>query len=519
MGLPFIVIILLAVVGCVETSDSGNESIPYWPTENWRTSTPEQQGMDSEKLVEALDYVQKEDVNIHSLLIIRNGYVITDAYFYPFTSGSVHDIASVTKSFTATLVGIAISEGYITGIEQPVLEFFPERTVLNVDSKKKAITLEDLLTMRSGFECINEPYEITLFQMQESPDWIQFALDLPMAEDPGTRFVYCSSNSHLLSGIIRETTGMNELDYAQDRLFKPLGISNLIWLSDPQGNNHGWGDLHLTPHDMAKLGYLYLNKGNWDGKQIVPAEWVDRATQKQVSLDEGEGYGYQWWVPDSLPGIYEARGRGSQHIIVWPEKDIIVVTTGGGFEMDDLAPFLLASLQSDKPLPENPTAYGKLQEKISEVSKPDEPEPDPVKPLPEIAKKIEDKTYILDSNIFDLESCSLTFDEEKGEALFSLGIAENQTLEYLLGMDNVSRISPGNFGLPAAGKGSWESDNLFVIYLDEVGNINRWKLNMIFQEDQVTIKMQEPTGLSAEFGGRLESSRGQETASKNRSTD
>lgn len=163
-----------------------------------------------------------------------------------------------------------------------MLGFFPERTVANVDVKKKAMTLEDLLTMRSGFQCINEPNEVTLAQMQASPDWVQFTLDLPMAEEPGTNFVYCSSNSHLLSGIIRKTTGMSELNYAKGRLFKPLGIYNVtIWPGDPQGNNNGGGDLHLTPHDMAKLGYLYLNKGTWGGKQVVPAALVSRTTQIQ----------------------------------------------------------------------------------------------------------------------------------------------------------------------------------------------------------------------------------------------
>jgi CubicO group peptidase (beta-lactamase class C family) len=518
-------IILLAANGCVEPSDSGNksdsnkEAVTYWPTDGWRTSTPEQQGIDSEKLAEALDYIQEKDVNIHSLLFIRNGYVVTDAYFYPFANGSVHDVASVTKSFTATLIGVAISEGNITSVEQPVLEFFPKYTVANIDKKKKAMTLEDLLTMRSGFECINEPSEVTLMQMLASPDWIQFTLDLPMVEEPGAHFVYCSSNSHLLSGIIKETTGINELDYANKSLFKPLGITNIIWPSDPQGNNHGWGDLHLTPHDMAKLGHLYLNKGTWDGKQIVPAEWMTESTQKQVSLDEGEGYGYQWWVSGSIPGLYEARGRGGQRIIVWPEKNIIVVTTGGGFEPGELGPFLLESIKSDKPLPENPEAYKLLQDKIYAAAESPVLEPQPVKPLPEIARKIEGKKYILDPNPLGLHSFSLAFNEEKKEALLSLELLGNQEVRsYLLGLDNVSRTSPGNFDLPAAGKGAWESDNIFTIYLDEVGNINRWKMTMTFQDDQVSIQTQEMAGLgSAEFSGRLEGSIKQETAARNNS--
>jgi len=197
--------------------------------------------MDSAVLAEALDFLQekKEDFNVHSILIVRNGYMVMDAYFYPFTQGSLHDIASVTKSFTSTLIGIAINEDYIESVDEPVLGFFPEQSVANVDANKQAMTLEDLLTMRSGFECTNRPTEVTLFQMMGSPDWIQFTLDLPMVEAPGTQWVYCSPNPHLLSGIIREVSGMSALEFAEKQLFSPLGISGVDWTYSPGGTT--WG--------------------------------------------------------------------------------------------------------------------------------------------------------------------------------------------------------------------------------------------------------------------------------------
>lgn len=426
-----------------------------------------------------------------------------DAYFYPFTEGSIHDVASVTKSFTATLIGIAISEGYITGVEQPVLGFFPNRTVANVDADKKAMTLEDLLTMRSGFECINDPVETTLAQMQESPDWVQFTLDLPMAEEPDTRFVYCSCNSHLLSGIIRETTGMSERDYANETLFESLGIQNVNWPSDPRGNNHGWDDLRLAPQDMAKLGYLFLNGGIWEGEQVVPAEWVNRSTQKQVSLDEGEGYGYQWWVPGSIPGLYEARGRGGQRSVVWPEKNIILVTTGGGFEPDELSPFLLAALQSDRALPENPEAYGRLQDKIKAAA--NLPDPEPVPQLPEMAKEISGKTYVFEPNPFGIKTISLSFPGQE-EAILNLSLEEEQQV-LPVGLDNVYRISPGGEFGPLARKGFWRTDREFVFYYNEVSNIDNYQVNMSFENDEVTLQIEELTGLGgATFSGRLEES-------------
>jgi CubicO group peptidase (beta-lactamase class C family) len=214
----------------------------YWPTEGWRTSTPEEQGMDSERLAETMDYLQEQSsFDIHSLLIIRNGYIVIDAYFYPFAADTLHDLASATKSFTSSLIGIAIDKGYIESVEQPVLDIFSERTVANVDADKRAMTVEDLLTMRSGFKCINQPTEVTLSEMWASPDWSQFTLDLPMAAEPGARYVYCSPNVHLLSVIIQETTRMSALAFAQEHLFGPLGVSDVIWPSDPQGNNWGWG--------------------------------------------------------------------------------------------------------------------------------------------------------------------------------------------------------------------------------------------------------------------------------------
>ena len=184
-----------------------------------------------------MDYIQEQNsFTIHSLLIIRNGYIVTDAYFYPFAQGYLHGLASATKSLTSSLIGIAIDKGYIESVEQPILDFFPEYSVANLDANKAAMTLEDLLTMSSGFECNNADVDAP---MLASPDSVRFALDLPMAAEPGTRYVYCNANVHLLSAIIQKTTGMSALAFAQEHLFGPLGVSDAIWLSDPQGNNIG----------------------------------------------------------------------------------------------------------------------------------------------------------------------------------------------------------------------------------------------------------------------------------------
>ena len=187
----------------------------YWPTHGWRTTTPEQQGMDSDKLREALDYIQQRDLNIHSMLIVRNGYLVLETYFYPYDEKDVHDVASVTKAITSTLVGIAIQAGKIKSLQEPVLGFFSENAVANNESHKQKLTVENLLTMTSGLQCDPKNNELTLLQMKESDNWVRFMVDLPMAEEPGRKFIYCSGGMHLLSAIISRVSGASAHDFAR----------------------------------------------------------------------------------------------------------------------------------------------------------------------------------------------------------------------------------------------------------------------------------------------------------------
>jgi CubicO group peptidase (beta-lactamase class C family) len=505
--------VVFLVVSCLGLASAASAQSPeYWPTDGWRTSTPEEQGIDSEQLAKVFDSLEEADANIHSLLVIRRGYAVVDAYFYPFTRGTRHDVASVTKSFTSTLVGIAVDKGHIESLDKPVLDFFPGRTAANLDANKKAMTVEHLLTMTSGLKCINAPSEITLFQMMGSPDWVQFMLDLPMSDEPGTRFVYNSGGTHILSSIIRESTGMNALAFAREHLFGPLGISDVDWPLDPQGvNNHGWGDLQLTPHDMAKLGYLYLHDGVWDGKQVLSPEWVAAATTKHASttVDSHNRYGYLWWIRST--GGYSAVGRGCQHIFVLPDEDMIVVVTSGAGgaqqrKLETLLPSsILGAVRSRTTLPPNPDGLALLKSKISEAAL-DRDERKPVPPLPKTARKISGRTYVLDANPYGLTELTLIF-EKPDEALLRLSLSpafsETPNLEMPVGLDNIYRIIPRcRLDLPAALKGVWQKANVFVVDFNEIGGINNWRISMTFEDDAVAVRMREMTGLApARFGG------------------
>jgi CubicO group peptidase (beta-lactamase class C family) len=340
---------------------------PYWPTEGWRTSTPEEQGMDPEMLAQLFDTIQERDYSIDSVTVIRNGYLVADATIFPFQPDSRHVIHSCTKSIVSALIGIALDEGYIESVDQPLLDFFPGRTIANLDANKEAMTLEHVLTMATGWEC-RDSYLYRwrgLVEMERSQDWVQFMLDLPMAEEPGTRFEYCNGASFVLSAIIQETTGMSALEFAEMHLFGPLGISDVVWPSNPQGISIGWGEMRMRPHDMAKIGYLYLNEGRWDGEQIVPADWVAASTRKHISGTLQDGYGYQWWVRDD--GIYMALGYAGQFIVVVPEKNLVVVFTSELEEEDFYTPqtllddFIIPAAQSSAPLPANPDGVARLE--------------------------------------------------------------------------------------------------------------------------------------------------------------
>jgi len=348
----------------------------YWPTEGWRTSTPEEEGIDSEMLADMLETIQEQNYEIDSVTVIRNGYMVVDATVHPLGPNSKHIIYSCTKSVISVLVGIAIDKGYINSVEQPVLDFFPERAVANLDADKEAMTLEHVLTMSTGLEC-RDSYLYRwrgLEQMTQSSDWVQFMLDLPMAEAPGSRFEYCNGASLLLSAIIRETTGKSALEFAEEHLFGSLGISDVEWSSNPQGITIGYSELRMLPQDMAKIGYLYLNEGQWDGEQVVSSGWVEASRRKHISATLEDGYGYQWWVDDS--GTYMALGYAGQFIFVEPEKDMVVVFTSDLKERDFYIPqtllndFIIPAAKSSTALPDNFKGVALLKSRIEALANP-----------------------------------------------------------------------------------------------------------------------------------------------------
>ena len=302
----------------------------YWPTSGWQTSTPEAQGMDSTYLAALDDYIESVDWGFAmvSTVVVKNGYIVHESYYGSSDETTRRNIFSCTKSFTSTLLGIALSEGYLSSLDELVLDYFTDRTIANMDARKEAITIEHLLTMTAGFDWPENDYgaEDPYTLMTSSTDWVQYALDAPMAHEPGEVWNYNSGASHLLSTIINISTGQYTHEYAEDKLFTPLGITQYDWGKDPDDNAFGGASLRLTPRDMAKFGFLFLNNGTWDGAQLVPESWVSTATASHMTLSSDTGYGYQWWTSPLIES-YSARGYLGQLIYMFPVVNMVVVFT------------------------------------------------------------------------------------------------------------------------------------------------------------------------------------------------
>ena len=300
----------------------------YWPTQNWRSAYPETQGMDSSKLLKVMPFIKENLPDIRSLLVVRHGYIVFENYYAMGAPDRQDTVHSVTKSITSILFGIARDQGLIGSLDKTLYDYLPNYFDASAQNDKKSITLKHLLTMTAGLQPIRVTDRRLWLAWRYAPDRTRFTLDLPMIQTPGKRFAYSNAVSHLLSVVLTKTAGVPLWDFAARNLFNPLGIRPRLWKTDAQGFNSGGSGLYLCARDMAKIGYLYLNQGQWNGKQIVSAQWVAESTRRQVSAARDYGYGYQWWTRDvaGCPA-YLAWGLNGQFIVVVPRMDLVIVVT------------------------------------------------------------------------------------------------------------------------------------------------------------------------------------------------
>ncbi|HXO69746.1 MAG TPA: serine hydrolase [Bradyrhizobium sp.] len=372
-----------------------------WPTAQWQTSTPEEQGMDSAALADLLDF--GTTISLDSLLLARHGRIVLDAYYAPYAADIPHGINSSTKSVVGTLAAIAHRDGLLDSFDHPVLDFFPDRIVAMPDGGKNAITIQHLLDMTSGIDWKEPPdgSPDSMIEMIRQPNWVKFVLDRPMAHAPGTVFNYNSGNTHLLSAIITRLTGMSTEDYAKAKLFGPLGISVWNWRRDPQGISSGGFGLSLLPRDMAKIGYLYLRGGRWEDKSLLPPAWIEKVSHATLNTSFGPDVRYSnlfWVLPDKQ--IYMAVGYHCQVIMVLSRLDIVAVTTARDFcPYGRLMDAISGTVKSETALPPDPAGASLLADKIREMAT---GKPTKAGAVPEPA--VSGRVYKFSENALDVKS-------------------------------------------------------------------------------------------------------------------
>jgi len=317
----------------------------YWPTKEWRECKPEAVGMNSGKLLQAIEYAATPAFNTEGLVILRKGHIVGEAYFGNFKINSRHVSHSVAKSFTSALVGIAIDKGLIKGIDERICQYYKEWDCKDKDDLRSRITIRHAMTLTTGLEWQEnwskwDPATNDALKMGQSGRFIKYMAERKGLHEPGQRFYYSTGDPMLLSRVIQEVTGVTAFEFARQNLFKPLNITNIDWERDRDGyTSTAWG-LHTTVRDYGKFGYLFLNKGYWEDRRVVPSEWVEKATKTDPSVKMWNGYGYLWHVnlPTRLsisrspistaaipPDGYMAEGVRGQNIFILPSKDLVIV--------------------------------------------------------------------------------------------------------------------------------------------------------------------------------------------------
>jgi CubicO group peptidase (beta-lactamase class C family) len=388
-------------------------------------ATPESQGVPASAILDFLDGMAAAKHELHSFMMLRHGHVIAEGWAAPYAPDLKHTMYSMSKSFTSTAVGFAVSEGKLS-VEDKVISFFPDDLPAKISANLAALRVKDLLTMSVGNE--KEPTQPVV----KSENWVRTFLAQPITHKPGTVFMYNSAATYMCSAIVQKITGQKIIDYLTPRLFAPLDVSGMSWEECPRGiNTGGWG-LSIRTEGLAKFGQLYLQKGQWQGKQILPASWIDEATSKHIQQttsvkpgrpadknDWQQGYGYQFWRCQH--GVFRGDGAFGQFTIVLPEQDAVIVMTEETKDMQGVLDLvwrhLLPACKEGAPLPADAPAQEKLRQRLQGLAL---AAPAGVAEPP-LAKEIQAKEFLLESNSLGLTNARFEFDRGACTLKLSLG--------------------------------------------------------------------------------------------------
>jgi len=462
-------------------------------------STPEAEGISSGGISALVDELESKAYGIHSIMIVRHGRVVAEGWWAPYTAEEPHMLFSLSKSFTSTAIGLLQAEGKID-IHDPILKYFAEDIPSDASDKLKIMRIRDLLMMSTGQH--KEDVDRLNEGLTEKADATRQFLALPVPHKPGTLFYYNSPGTYMCSAIVTKVTGQTVRDYLETRLFAPLGIPTPEWDLSVQGYNHGASGLHLRTEEIAKFGQLLLQRGEWNGRRLVPAAWIDAATSRQTSNgsdpngDWDQGYGFQFWR--CVPGFYRGDGAHGQFCIVMPQYDTVIAINSGTPDMQavmgTLWRLLLPELRPAA-LPADEAGLAKLRSKLTNLTQPTVSGAN----TNATAALVSGKVFHFASNALKLESISAKF--KTNAARFAIRIdGQEYPVSARAGLWTKGETYPAveaKLPAPAATTGAWTADDTYTLVISEYLNAFNATLKLRYQNGELTLERRVNVGNGA----------------------
>jgi CubicO group peptidase (beta-lactamase class C family) len=452
------------IAACLFTTAAAPARPADQPLQRLPRSTPEEQGVPAAAVLGFIEAAEQKVDALHSIMIVRHGHVIAEGWWNPYSADKRHALFSLSKSFTSTAVGLAVSEGKVS-LDDTVLKYFPDEAPASPSKNLLSMRVRDLLRMSSG----QRAEDLKGFPFTGPANLVRTFLELPVPDIPGTHFVYNTAATYMLSAIVQKATGQTVLDYLQPRLFGPLGIANPTWDASAQGISLGGFGLSVRTEDIACFGQLYLQKGMWQGRQLVPADWVEAATSVQTangsdpSSDWNQGYGYQFWR--TRHGFYRGDGAFGQFCIVMQPCDTVVAITSGTSDMQMVMTLvwdkILPALGS-APLPADPGSDRRLTEKLASLSLPVQAG----EATSPVAAKVAGRRYAFPENPQHIEAVSLMAAGGTGMPVTLRISGVDQHFDCGQGSWATGSISPApGDAIPVAASGAWTSEDTYSFRL------------------------------------------------------
>jgi CubicO group peptidase (beta-lactamase class C family) len=457
-------------------------------------ATPESQGVSSSALLACVDALDARLRHLHSLMVVRRGHVIAEGWWAPYRADLPHALFSLSKSVTSTAIGLLVEDGRLS-LDDRVVDLLPDAAPATVDDRLASMRLRHLLSMSTG------QAKDGLEEVGGSTGWARRILGVPVTHEPGTRFMYQTGATYLLAAIATRVTGQRLLDHLAPRLLAPLGIEGATWERCPDGIDVGGFGLSMTTEDVAAFGQLYLQRGSWQGRPLVPGSWVDTATQRHVSngdpdlpSDWTQGYGFQFWR--SRHGGYRGDGAFGQLCLVLPDQGTVVAVTAGLPDMQDeldvVWETLLPALGDEVVLPPDPDAHGRLSRRLGSLRL---PTPQGASSSPWV-ERISGVTYRMDGDAIST-ACLTAIGDGLELVLSGPGLEARAVCGHDRWLDGGSlaadlvRIGTDRGPSPLAGSFAWVADDLLAIRLWATDGALGWDIELRYDEELLDLGMRQ----------------------------